>query len=166
MTATIITASGASDPTVITGGNDGTLVIQTGPSGGKVNALTFGADGTPTFLKPVVGTLTAGTSCVYAAPIAASVKTTTAHGLGVIPTMIVAYAECVIAEQGYSIGDRILQNRGSEVNGFDVEYDATNVVIMTSNNTPLTVLNKTTPAARVGVTAANWKLVAIPYKLN
>ena len=48
---TIITAAGASDSLAITAGNDGALTIQTGPSGGKVNAITFASDGTPTFLK-------------------------------------------------------------------------------------------------------------------
>jgi hypothetical protein len=51
MTQNIITPGGASDPLAFTGGNDGTLVLQTGPSGAKVNALAFASDGTPTFLK-------------------------------------------------------------------------------------------------------------------
>ena len=45
MTATTLTASGASDSSALSSGNDGTLVIQTGPSGGKVNALTLDAAG-------------------------------------------------------------------------------------------------------------------------
>lgn len=49
MTATTITAAGASDSLAITSGNDGTLVIQSGPTGAKVNALTLSSAGVPTF---------------------------------------------------------------------------------------------------------------------
>lgn len=45
MTQNIITAGGASDSYSQSGGNDGTLLIQTGPSGSKVNALTLDASG-------------------------------------------------------------------------------------------------------------------------
>jgi hypothetical protein len=51
MTQNIITAGDASNPIAIQGGNDGTLVLQSGLAGAKVNALSFAADGTPTFLK-------------------------------------------------------------------------------------------------------------------
>lgn len=51
MTTTTITAGGTSPDSAFLGGNDGTLLIQTGPSNGKVNAISIAADGTPTFLK-------------------------------------------------------------------------------------------------------------------
>lgn len=51
MTQTIITAGDAAAGTVVSSGNDGTLVLQSGPAGGKVNALSFAADGTPMLLK-------------------------------------------------------------------------------------------------------------------
>ena len=51
MTQNIITAGDATNTLSITGGNDGTVVIQSGLAGSKVNALSFAADGTPTFLK-------------------------------------------------------------------------------------------------------------------
>lgn len=54
MTQSIITAGDASAGFVQTGGNDGTLVLQTGAAGSKVNAVSFAADGTPTLLKPPV----------------------------------------------------------------------------------------------------------------
>ena len=47
----LITAGASSDSLAIASSNDGALTIQTGPSGGKVNALAFASDGTPTFLK-------------------------------------------------------------------------------------------------------------------
>lgn len=67
MTQTTITAGDATTGLAYSGGNDGTLAIQTGPNGAKVNAVSYAADGTPTFLKSglVLGTAqptTSGTS--------------------------------------------------------------------------------------------------------
>lgn len=120
--------------------------------------------GTFTATGGIPGTLTSGTNAVMN-PFVASSKTTQAHGLGVTPTFIQTYIECLTAEQGYSIGDRIFQQFASNVNfGFIVEFDATNIVIITQG--ALDAINKTTPAGPVGLTAANWKVVAIPYKVN
>lgn len=71
MTQSTITAGDATSSGITTlGGNDGTLVLQTGPSGAKVNAMSLAADGTPTFLKSgmVRGTpvaTTSGTSILF-----------------------------------------------------------------------------------------------------
>ena len=58
MTQSIITAGDASVGLATSAGNDGTLVLQTGAAGSKVNAVSFAADGTPTLnkalLQPVV----------------------------------------------------------------------------------------------------------------
>jgi hypothetical protein len=51
MTQTILTAGDLSNGTSLLSGNDGTVVIQSGLAGAKVNALSFAIDGTPTFLK-------------------------------------------------------------------------------------------------------------------
>jgi hypothetical protein len=51
MTQNTITAGDAVAPIAFAGGNDGTLVLQTGAAGSKVNAVSYAADGTPTFLK-------------------------------------------------------------------------------------------------------------------
>jgi hypothetical protein len=56
---TTITAGGASDSLALASSNDGLLTLQTGPSGAKVNALAFAADGTPTFLKSTLVTANA-----------------------------------------------------------------------------------------------------------
>ena len=45
MPQNILKAGGASDSLACTGGDDGTLLIQTGPSGAKVNALALDASG-------------------------------------------------------------------------------------------------------------------------
>jgi hypothetical protein len=54
MTTTTITAADATNGLVQTGGNDGTLTLRTGPSGGKVNALSIDATGKGTLLVPPV----------------------------------------------------------------------------------------------------------------
>lgn len=52
MTQTIITAGDATVNNVaIQGGDDGTMVLKVGAAGSKVNALSFAADGTATFLR-------------------------------------------------------------------------------------------------------------------
>ncbi len=48
---TVIKAGGANDALTLTGGNDGALVLQTGPSGAKVDALTLSSTGTITPLN-------------------------------------------------------------------------------------------------------------------
>lgn len=73
MTTTTITAADATNGLVQTGGNDGTLTLRTGPSGGKVNALSFASDGTPTFLK---------------GPLASMVRLNTTNGYGSTNTCI------------------------------------------------------------------------------
>lgn len=120
--------------------------------------------GTLTATGGIVGTLTAGTQCVQN-PAVLATKTTQAHGLGATPTMVVAYLENITAEQGYSIGDRIQLNYNEASSGVTVEWDVTNVNIITAP-TNIVVINKTTPAAGVAITLADWKIVAVPYKLN
>ena len=45
MTTTLITAADATNGFIQASGNDGTLTIQSGPNGGKVNALSIDATG-------------------------------------------------------------------------------------------------------------------------
>jgi hypothetical protein len=70
LTQNIINAGGASDGFSQTGGNDGTLVVNVGPTGSKVAAMSFAADGTPTLVKgPTIGSaptpIPAGTAPLY-----------------------------------------------------------------------------------------------------
>lgn len=112
------------------------------------------------------GTLVTGTPCIQN-PWAQSGKTVQAHGLGAIPTMVVAYLECLTAEEGYSVGDRIDYSMWEIADsvGFVIVIDATNVTILSSPN-QIHSYNKTTPAGAVILTAAKWKVVAVPYRLN
>ena len=121
---------------------------------------------TPAWATPT-GTLTAGTSCVQN-PVATSTATVQAHGLGSIPTLVVYYLECLTAELNYSVGDRVVmqyKDNGAGNFGYHVEFDATNTRILTCSNVPQ-ITNRTTPASVGSITAANWKIVVVPYLLN
>lgn len=90
MTASIITAATASSGLVYSSGNDGTLKLQSGPAGSPVDALTFAADGTPTFLKqPVL-------------PTQSMVRLQTANGVGSTNTRIPRFST-VITNTGSDI---------------------------------------------------------------
>lgn len=159
----------------------GTYVLASPALSGTITG-TYNLAGTPTITAPILsgsvtgtatlastitvpGTLTAGTSAVRN-PFATSVKTTQAHGLGAVPALIVSYAECLIAERGYSVGDRIYMPAAlNGTYGWIVEADSVNVNIITES-AGLRIIDKTTPAANVAATVADWKIVAIPYKLN
>jgi hypothetical protein len=51
MAQTKFVAGDSVAPMGFTGGDDGTIVLQTGAAGSKVNAVSYAADGTPTVLK-------------------------------------------------------------------------------------------------------------------
>ncbi|MCX6787597.1 MAG: hypothetical protein NT108_00305 [Candidatus Kaiserbacteria bacterium] len=112
------------------------------------------------------GTLTAGTSVVMS-PVSVPGIATQAHGLGGIPTLVNSYLECLSAEQGYNVGDRIPESRfnTSSSAGWHVRYDATNVYILSSVS-GLVAVNGTSPGAGVVLTPSKWKIVVVPYKLN
>jgi len=56
MTATTITAGDANSGLIQSAGNDGTLVLQTGPAGGKVSAVSLDASGN----AAILGSMTQG----------------------------------------------------------------------------------------------------------
>lgn len=131
-----------------------------------INGSVMGAGSLPSTIT-VPGTLTAGTPVIMN-PFVAATKAAQAHGLGAIPAFIQTYLECLTGEQGYSVGDRIyLQATDSAATayGFVVVADATNLSILTLGS-GIRIVNKTTPAGFGAATSANWKIVAIPYKLN
>lgn len=130
------------------------------------DATTFLNGANPPAYTVPVGTLTAGTTCTQN-PYVGTTVTTQAHGLGTTPSVIVAYLECLTAEFGYSIGDRVAYNfswAGGGSSGWFVEYDSTNLRILSGGG--LVGINRTSPAASINLTSANWKVVATPYKLN
>lgn len=92
MTQTVITAGDAtSGASVVQGGNDGTMVLQVGPAGGKVNAIASDATGQVTHLKqPNVTTAQS------------MVRLDTANGYGSTNTVIRRFTN-VITSQGSDI---------------------------------------------------------------
>ena len=84
--------------------------------------------------------------------------------------MVLSYLECLTAELGYSIGDRIrLESEwvGDGTNGtlgFNIATDTTNTIFVSIVNLP--VIQRKDTNVQQFITAANWKLVATPYKLN
>lgn len=120
------------------------------------------------------GTLSAGTPLIMN-PYVASNTQTQAHGLASIPIICDVTLECVTAELGYSIGDKIdLSASGWAVGGTSsssifvagtsIRKDATNIQLITSGLP--TVVHKTGYTAIAQITAANWKLTITPYRLN
>ncbi len=128
-------------------------------SGTIIGTYTLG--GTPT----IPGVLVSGTPTVLN-PYAVNSIAATAHGLGATPHIVIAYAECLSADIGYSTGDRVYfpGDLGS-TSGFNVAAEANNCVILT-NSANLSMLNKGAPAGPVAATSANWKLVVQPFKLT
>ena len=117
------------------------------------------------------GTLTAGTPLVQN-PYAVNAIVTQAHGLGINPTMVIAYLECLNPEHNYSVGDRVRieatlysdANAGATSGSWFIT-DTANVVLIQPNAQTTLLPDKTTKVI-FNITAANWKLVATPYKLN
>ena len=91
MAATLIIAGDALSGLTQTAGNDGTLIVQAGPAGAKLNAIALAADGTPTFLK--VPAVTAVQSMV---------RLNTANGYGSTNTVIRRFT-IIVTNQGSDI---------------------------------------------------------------
>jgi hypothetical protein len=145
--------------TAETSAASGDKILLYSASAGAVRAITKA-----NFASP--GTLTAGTAAVQN-PYAANTITTQAHGLGAAPAILSAYLECLTGELGYSAGDRVFagftDNNAGDA-GCSATADATSVVLATASVKPF-VNNKTT-GTLTAITAANWKFVAQPYKIN
>lgn len=105
------------------------------------------------------GRLTAGTPAVQN-PYALSATVTQAHGLGVEPWGYKYIFECLSAELGFSVGDKVVLSPGA----VETLSDATNTVLIVSSSV-IWLTNKTTYVA-AAVDPAKWKLTVTPYKLN
>lgn len=111
-------------------------------------------------LPSITGRLVAGTAVVMN-PIAANGNAIAAHALGATPNTVLWDLECIIAEHGYSVGDRAFIT----FNNPPIIYaNATNVGITVQANLPALV-DIGTHGSFI-LTAANWKVVAIPYRLT
>lgn len=127
-----------------------TTAFVAGGLAGKVDAATAKLQ---KFYESAQQTITAGGAL------------TLAHGLGAAPKLIQMVAQCIVAEQGYVVGDEVFINPstgavGNFGQGLSVVPDATNLNIrFGSDASPLVLINKTT-GAMTGTTKTSWKLVA------
>jgi hypothetical protein len=129
---------------------------------------TINFDNPPTFDDPLPGTLSAGTQLVLD-PYAVSSQPSVAHGLsGGQPTFTTWYLECLTNNNGYLVGDRVttLGDGDTSNRAFCIvsDTDGATLIVTTTATTPM-LPNKTTGAA-FGLTAAQWKLVVTPWRIN
>lgn len=97
--------------------------------------------------------------------IAAAAVYNAAHGLGVEPTLIQCYAECISAELNYGVGDRVAVSYVTDSAGnlprISFGYNATNVwIVQDSTIILLAICNKTT-GIWTAITSAKWNLRVI-----
>lgn len=114
-------------------------------------------------------TLTAGTTLTLD-PYALNTTTTQAHGLGVRPRLFDCYLECKTSELGYTAG-QILPMPTLHVQGnnpgtiWNCTADATNTVLITSSTLLPVVVRADTRTATTPITAANWRVLIVPYSV-
>lgn len=148
-------------------GSGGTRGLVPAPAAGDAAANKYlKADGTWTAITiPSSSLISAGTPLVKN-PYATSSTTTQAHGLGGAPHFFRVELECLSAELGHSIGDKIIY--GGSHGGFSsnhmwqVRADATNVYLDIGSGSPR-ILNRSS-YADAAMTAANWKVTVTPYR--
>ena len=82
------------------------------------------------------------------------------HLLGQTPDIVIGYIECVTANNGYAVGDRIFS---TQLNVMDFSGNATSVNISFPNTAP-TIIPKAGGAA-VAMVVSNWKANARPVRM-
>jgi hypothetical protein len=88
---------------------------------------------------------------------------TQAHGLSGLPTVFAAYIQCLTAEHGYGVGEIVMMAGTVGINA-NFSADTTNTYIVASSAL-VQVVDRTTFAG-VAITAANWKMVVVPFLVN
>ena len=134
-------------------------------TGGDSDSISFDGSGNITFNKTVTGAISTFTSSEIT--IAASTKTTLAHGLGVIPFQFDLYLICKTTQYNYSVGDIIKGTQayhstaGTSSIGAMMSADATNIFLTTGPNSAggmFKGFNKDT-GADVTFSNANFKMI-------
>lgn len=96
---------------------------------------------------------------------AANSSTTTAHGLGSLPSIISVYMTCNTADAGYSIGDVVslsnISTSGSGVYGHTIQFTSTNIIMRTGDSGMVIVGGANT---LVTLTEANWTVTVKCYE--
>jgi len=112
------------------------------------------------------GRSTIGTSLVQN-PWALGVLTVQAHGLGGEPDFYKIIYECLTADLGYSVGDKLIYTHGHDINdaasrALGILVDATNISLLTTTSA-LRMVGKATFSSGIPV-VANWKITVTPYR--
>lgn len=142
--------------------NQNANLVFAGPSSGGAAAPTFRALVVADIPSGVVGTRTDGTTLTMN-PAALNTFVSGAHNLSVTPK-IESYMECLTAELGYSIGDRVyLGSQDTNVVQLNFTVNATTAYISVGNTLNLL---KRDGSGQAAITLANWKIVLIPYVKN
>lgn len=148
-------------------GSGGTKGLVPAPAAGDAAASKFlKADATWSAIPPGVIKGTGVTIDHAASP---STPAAVAHGLGSMPDGVLLFWECKTAEGGYSVGDRTPVPwhaiASTVAPSLGVRMTATHIqVAIGSIGTPM--LHNFSSGSWFAPTAANWRLIAIPYKLS
>jgi hypothetical protein len=88
---------------------------------------------------------------------------TIAHGLARQPVIVGVELQCATAENGYSVGDRILAGPTNTAGGTSVSnsfrYDSTNIYVRYNNSGNVFLSNNAGTGLPVQLTNANWRVV-------
>lgn len=99
--------------------------------------------------------------------ITSSGSLTLAHGLGIVPKIIVPILVCKTADLGYSVGDRVVMHTNMQdyanVAGMAVVVDNTNIFVRFSSNPVVFGLFNKSTGSQSGITLARWKIVFQAY---
>jgi hypothetical protein len=166
MTQSVITSGDAVSGIILSSGNDGTLVLQSGPAGSKINAISVDATGKVTHAVKTPITNIAGYYNSGNQTIGVATLLTLPHGLGSIPSLIRCTLKCLVAENGFSVGDVIIAPLTSDgVNfGATVKFDATNIYVRYGSVGATTFATAHwTTGASTGLTNANWAFIVEAY---
>jgi hypothetical protein len=145
MPTTTLSASTTTTGVNIASGDDGTLTLKTGSTAGaQVNALSFAADGTPTFLKVPANSA-----------VQSMVRVNTANGFGSTNTVIRKYTNVTNGVNGCVIQGSDLTFSNDATNGASVTVNTSGVYACSVGDTGTTAiylglsLNTTQPTVAI-----------------
>jgi hypothetical protein len=148
MTQSLIIAGDGSSGPVISPGNDGTIVLQAGLAGAKVNAVTYTADGTPTFLKPPINL-----------GLPSMVKVNTASGFGSTNTAIRRFTNITNGVNGAVI-------QGNDITFADSAALGASFTINTAGIYAMSYYDQFAGAYPLGISLNSANLTTVVYSLS
>lgn len=143
--------------------NTSKLLGRTSASSGAVEEISVGSGltlsgGSLTSSSPLTASFVSSQQTITAAG-----SLTLAHGLGVQPKLFQLFLKCVTSEGGYTAGDIIQINSGTQGistgQGTSVTSDATNVYIKFGSNAVTYGITNKSDGTNFGITNANWNLI-------